>query len=264
MLFRSDLAAAQARLAALLDTARATGSATARLQTAWTALPKPKPGCDDTARLELGWRIERFGAAWREAAQAARVQADRVQRARASATVSPLIDTRWADELDALQTRIEHEERSFLEASAWEATFVRPSLAVCPVPPVVPAAGVAMLENAARGETDRLVAVLGLGDGWVCTGDESGAQRAEEAVVLVPGRACWSASPTCGCDAEPVAPGAILGPPVADGEAGTEAEKSEAKKPEGATEAAKSGEATPEAKPAAKPEAKSEAKPAAR
>lgn len=205
-----ELLGAESRLDALLDTAQATGRATGRLQAAWTRLPKPKTPCADAERVALGWRIERFGSAWREASQAARAQADRVRRIRAAPTVAPLVDARWTARLDAQLAEADAAGLGLLEASAWEASFVRPTLAACPAATLVNTPGIPMLETPVRGEPEAYVAILALGDGWVCPG----AARAEEAVVLVPGRACWSASPTCGCTPETVDPGAVLGPPV--------------------------------------------------
>lgn len=203
-----ELIGAQQRLEALLATSQATGRATARLQAAWTTLPTPKSACDDTARLALGWRIERFGAAWREASQAARAQAERVRRLSGAATVAPLVDAKWSATLEGLRARAEHDARAFLEASAWEVAWVRPVLAACPMVPLAPAPGIPMLDVKVRGEPAPAVAVLALGDGWVCPD----ATRADDAVVIVAGAACWSASPTCGCEPQPVEPGAVIGP----------------------------------------------------
>ncbi len=193
-----------------MNTAVATERATARLQAAWTSRPRPKEVCSDPERLSLGWRIERFGSAWRDASQAAHVQGDRVRRIRAAATVAPLVDTAWTRRLDRRLANADRSVAAELEASAWEAAFVRPTLAACPVPPLAASPGIPMLETPVRDEPVAYVAVLAIGDGWVCPG----AARAEDAVTLVPGQACWSASPTCGCTAEKVEPGAILGPPV--------------------------------------------------
>jgi hypothetical protein len=205
-----ELLEAEARLRALLATSEAVGAATARLQVAWTAAPAPKKApCADEARLEVGWRVERFGAAWREAAQAVRAQADRVRRLRSAPTVSPLVDSTWGRALDALQADAEREARAFVEASAWQVQYVRPVLGACVVPPPRPLPGIPMLSTPVRGVDRAPVAVLALGDGYVCPGGA----RADDAVVLVEGgEACWSASETCGCVARPVEPGAVLGP----------------------------------------------------
>jgi hypothetical protein len=208
-----ELLAAEGRLDALLNTAIATERATSRLQAAWTGRAAPKSVCADPARVDLGWRIERFGSAWREASQAARVQAERVRRIRAAATVAPLVDSAWAVRLDRRVAEADRSARAVLEASAWEAAFVRPVLGACPVSALASTPGVTMLDTPVREEPTAYVAVLALGDGWICPGGA----RAEESVVLVPGQACWSASPTCGCTPEKVEPGAVLGPPVVEG-----------------------------------------------
>ncbi len=206
----SDLLSAEERLAELLATGRATASATTRLQTAWTLTTAPKAVCADPVRLELGWRMERFGSAWREVAQAIRAQAERVRRIRAASTVAPLVDVRWTDQLDGLLADAARIERALVEASAWQAIWVRPSLAACPAVFPLPSPGIGMLETPVRGELPMPVAVLALGDGWICPGGI----RADDAVVLTAREACWSASPTCGCTPTPVEPGAVLGAPV--------------------------------------------------
>ena len=90
-----QLRAAEGRLAELIAVSQGAERATAQLQALWTTIPAPdlrpvgkqtgkqarksaEPPVDRCAvdqRLEPGWRAERFGAAWREAAQA--VQAAR-------------------------------------------------------------------------------------------------------------------------------------------------------------------------------------------
>ncbi|MDP2309784.1 MAG: hypothetical protein Q8P18_27435 [Pseudomonadota bacterium] len=211
-----ELLAAEGRLEALLTTAVATERATSRLQVAWSSRPVPATrggtACADLDRVELGWRIERFGSAWREASQAARVQAERVRRIRSAATVAPLVDTAWTARLDGRLTEADRSARAFLEASAWEAAFVRPILGACPIAPLANTPGITMLETPVRDAPAAYVAVLAVGDGWVCPG----AARAEESVVLVPGQACWSASPTCGCTPANIEPGAVLGPPIVE------------------------------------------------
>lgn len=234
----------------LLDGADAVRAATSRLQAKWVLLGQPvndakgKPQAADPcapARTEVAWRIEHFGAAWRESAQAAHAQALRVAQVRAAATVAPLVDGRWAERLRLLLERDDLDERAFMEASAWQSKFVRPWLDTCadrvappavPVEPVEQAAedgsadsyddGSASLPNGEqlpfvweRGRRATPVAVLATGDGYVCPG----AIRADDAVVLLPvdasgdALACWSASTSCGCDPLPVYPGGVLGPP---------------------------------------------------
>ncbi len=212
-----ELLQAASRLETLLGTAAAIEQATLRLQGAWAGHPQPKEPCADHQRLELGWRIEHFGAAWRESAQASMAEAERLRRLRAAPTVAPLIDVRWATELDERLKRAESQRAVFLEASRWQAAFVRPALALCPVQEPIPSAGIDVLEAAVRGDPALPVAVLALGDGYVCPGN----QRAEGAVVLLRnGRGCWSEADDCACDIVVVRPGAVLGP-VEEGEAAT-------------------------------------------
>jgi len=245
-----ELQEAELRLVNLLDGADAVRAATSRLQAKWVLMgqlvndAKGKPQAVDPClpeRTEVAWRIEHFGAAWRESAQAAHAQALRVAQVRAAATVAPLVDDRWAERLRQLLERDDSDERAFMEASAWQSKFVRPLLDTCPekaapaaeAEPVRPPEtdvltdtyddGSASLPNGEqlafvweRGRRATPVAVLATGDGWVCPG----ALRADDAIVLLPvsptgdALACWSASNSCGCDPLPVYPGGVLGPPV--------------------------------------------------
>jgi len=220
-----ELTAAERRLADLLSSAEAAQVAVARLQAEWTrrtpAKPPPPPRsggspgpCDDVERLEIGWRAERFGAAWRELAQSARAEAERVQRIRSMPTVSPLVDASWGERLDPLVERADHVSRALVEASAWQERYVRPALVVCPAAAALPAPGLDLARVPVRGEAPPKVAVLAVGDGVVCPG----ALRADDAVVLVDGVACWDASGTCTCVPEPVLPGAVLGPALPEPE----------------------------------------------
>jgi hypothetical protein len=205
-----ELSAAEAHLQAMLRVARATRAATVRLQTAWTrqAAAKGDP-CVDTARLELGWRIERFGAAWREAAQAARAAAADARRVRNAPTAAPLVEARWAASLEAAFAEADAIAASFVEASAWQATWVRPVLAACPIVPARPDPGQPGDPPTAAGEPAIPVAVLGLGDGWICPDR----QRADESVVLLAGgEACWAPDVACSCEPQIALPGAVLAP----------------------------------------------------
>lgn len=231
-----ELQEAELRLVNLLDEADAVRAATSRLQARWVALGQPVPdekgklrAVDPCAsvRVDIAWRIEHFGAAWREAAQAAHAQAGRLQAIRTAATVAPLVDDRWAARLRGLLDQDVLGERAFVEASVWQARFVRPLLETCgakpPPAPVVasdePASVEAEPPNGEdlsfvweRGHHSPPVAVLALGDGYICPG----AIRADDAIVLLPpeptgeARACWSASSTCGCELGPVYPGGVL------------------------------------------------------
>lgn len=234
-----ELQEAEQRLRNLLVTTTALEAATTRLQVAWalpprtppekpppttdrrgrpldpsrewTALtklrPTPADPCEDLDHVSLGWRIERFGAAWREAAQATRAAAARVQRVRAAPMVAPLLDGGWAGRLDGVLGEADRRVGAWREASEWQARYVRPLIQACPVPELEAAPGVVSDTLLAEGDEAPLVAVLARGDGHVCPGGA----RADDAVVLLAGdRACWSATLPCNCAPEPVAPGAVL------------------------------------------------------
>lgn len=204
-----QLSEAQARLSRLLLNAQAVEVSVLRLQTAWTGFPKPAMPCGNDARLEVGWRIERFGAAWREAVQAAEAQARRLRSVRGQPTVAPLIDAAWAQALDGLMADTAAQDLAFLQASAWQAAYVRPVLAACPVVEASVQWGIPALRAAVEDAPDLPVAVLGIGEGFICPERV----RAEGGVVLASsGRACWATTMACDCEATPVEPGAVLGP----------------------------------------------------
>lgn len=258
-----ELQEAEQRLASLLEDADAVRAATSRLQAHWVLMVQPPVGLQDPKakaapvdpcspeRVALAWRIERFGAAWREAAQAAHAEAARVDTLRAASTVAPLVDARWAERLKQRFAAEASGTRAFVEASVWQSQFVRPALAACgatsPVPdaaagaddaadaapadapagtdaPVdAPAApppnGEALRFTYERGHRAAPVAILAEGDGWICPGGSGPAVRADDAVVLLDAAAdgsasaCWAASTACGCAASTVYPGGVLGPP---------------------------------------------------
>lgn len=213
----ADLDGAQTRLTQLLEAAHAQQEAVSALHTAWTqSAPAHEEPCSDPATLELGWRAERFGSAWRDAAQSARVEAARVRGVVHAPTVAPLVDTERGARVSTLLAEVDTASRAMLEAGAWSTTYVRPFLAACPRPPHLPAGvdrrdGPAPRTPVPRREASPPRAVLALGDGWLCTAE--GATRADDAVVLVQGEhACWSAEERCACTQLPVAPGAVFGP----------------------------------------------------
>ncbi len=215
-----ELDAAELRLGELRAATEAAGTATLRLQAAWTewASAKGSP-CDDHDRLSLGWRIERFGAAWREASQALRAQASRVRSLRAASTVAPLVDEARGRRIGEALSAADEQALAFLQASAWQVAYVRPVLGACPLAGEGLDRGLAVAPLPARGEAARPVAVLARGSGFVCPG----AIPADDAVVLVAAelgqaaRACWAADATCACEVGEVFPGAVLGPPVVEG-----------------------------------------------
>lgn len=210
-----SLAEAEARFAALTAAADATAAATVGLQAAWAERPAPRGLCDDHDRLALAWRLERFGAAWREAAQALRVAAARLRALEGEPTVAPLLSGEARAALDARLAHADAVSAAFLQASAWQVAHVRPTLAACPLAGEGLDVGLANQPVPSRDEVGALTAVLARGDGVVCPG----ALRADDAVVLVEGgRACWAPDATCACEPVEVWPGAALGPPVVEGE----------------------------------------------
>lgn len=248
-----ELQDAELRLSGLLAEANAVRAATSRLQARWVTLgepvldlkgkPRPADACA-AERMDIGWRIERFGAAWREAAQAVHAEAGRLATIRSAATAAPLVDAVWAERLRGILDEDGRGGRAFLEASVWQARFVRPLLAACTPPeaapqpepepepelvrsegipddrvdeaPAPPPNGEALAFVWEKGHVLDPVAVLAAGDGWICPGSI----RADDAIVLIDpepdgsARACWSASSSCGCAAEAIWPGGVLSPPV--------------------------------------------------
>jgi len=214
-----ELAAAQTRYEEVYAEAEATGTATLQLQARWVVGKPPKSPCDDHDRLALGWRMERFGAAWREASQALRAQGTRLRELVVAPTVAPLLLGDSASKLEARLARGDAAVARFLQASAWEVAYVRPTLAACPLAGEGLDVGVTTQPVRAAGEGDRLVAVLASGSGVVCPG----AIAADDAVIFVKqGEACWAPDAGCSCTPEPVFPGAVLGPPIVEGEVPSE------------------------------------------
>jgi hypothetical protein len=213
-----DLQESEARLARTLEDAHGVEQAMTALQAAWTRAPaRAREDCRDQARLELGWRLERFGAAWRELAQAARAEATRMASFRGAATVSPLVEERRREAGERLLADAEATARAVLRAGVWQERFVRPALAACPLPGHLPP-GVDLLDGPggtaprARNDAPAPLAVLALGDGWICSpGTE--ARRADDAVLLLASpKACWSSDAACGCAPRALRAGAVLGP----------------------------------------------------
>lgn len=224
-----ELQEAEQRLQIVQVDARGIGLATQRLQVAWTRLPATKATCEP-AHVELGWRIERFGAAWRETTQAVKAASSRLRDVRAAPTAAPLLDDTWSTSLNALLSQSEAIEQAFLEASAWQVAFVRPTLAPCELNVLAAAPGFGSLEVPVRGVARLPTAVLAVPEGRVCPGDIP----TDGGVVLVEsGLACWTAAPSCGCEPLPVEPGAVLGPPPPEPEVVVEPEVKapEAKQP---------------------------------
>lgn len=204
----ADLAEGSRLLERRLAEAEALGEAVARLQNAWVSGGAvSRKGCTATDDLSLAARQLAFGAAWRDAAQAARAQLDRVLHMAASPTVAPLIDALDNERVGSLQAKVAQSTALYAEASAWQARVVGPAVVRCALA-LVPAAGLSQDELRAAGEARPAVAVSAVGGGRLCPLDVPADGRV---VVLLDGRACYGAS-TCGCAPAPVLPGEVLGP----------------------------------------------------
>lgn len=209
-----ELAAGEARFQELYDIAEATGTAVVQLQSQWALAPQTRGICDDHERLALGWRIEQFGAAWREATQALSMQSVRLRALTAAPTIAPLVAGDSVLAIERSLTLTDTLVARFVQASAWEVAYVRPVLGACPIAGPGQDDGVTTQPTRAQSEGSGLVAVLASGNGVVCPGGH----RADDAVVLVrEGLACWAPDATCACEPRSVFPGAVLGPPIVEG-----------------------------------------------
>lgn len=204
-----DLLAAAAELGRRLDGAEAAARALGRVHTALAEAERRAggpPACDDAVVVALLPRTTPLGAGVRSWAQSARAQSDRVQSMMQSVTVSALIDDPLAQDLAHLRERVSAIERAYAELIQVEQHRVGPLAARCPTP-LAPGPGLVVSLPLPAAEREPLVAILGLGGGFLCP---VGAP-ADGQMVLVSGPSCYSAGP-CSCSPAPVAPAAVLGP----------------------------------------------------
>ncbi|MEQ1572360.1 MAG: hypothetical protein ABMA64_42450 [Myxococcota bacterium] len=200
-----ELSAVQDELLLRLDTAEAIERAVARLQSAYLVTIATDELCRDPLRGPLVVRLRLFAEAWHAAAQRSRVQAKRVEWTSTSPTVTPVIDTDRRAALDKLMARARAQDSAWLEFVAWAE---QASIEVCDLElirmPGLP-------DPIVRGEGEKIggIAVTTVGDGYVCP---SGVKAPEGTVLILNGPACWSADAACGCTAEPLEPGSVLGP----------------------------------------------------
>jgi hypothetical protein len=168
--------------------------------------PKQKV-CDSDFGRSLIARSRLFGTTYRDAAQSARMEADRVRFYLVAPTVAPLIPDDDRSEAVALLERTETRVRAYLEAQAWQNRFVEPLGSRCTLPlsPVEGLAGVGP-----NGATDGApIAVIGIGNGRICPGNVPADGRVR---FVFSAKACYG-GPDCACEPRPVLPGAVLGPP---------------------------------------------------
>lgn len=131
----ADLQAALSDLRARLVAAESAGSATASAQNAWveSGAPGRKP-CAEPADALLVAKAADEGQRWRDAAQAARASADRLRPMLVAPTIQPLLDPDTSARASALLAAVDQDTARYLEASAWQARYLAPTVARCPAP----------------------------------------------------------------------------------------------------------------------------------
>lgn len=192
----ADLEAALVELGDRLHRARALETATARVQNALAqGLAAGGAVC---SLADLGLRSQVFGAAHRDAAQAALTQAGRVDRMLASPTLKPLLEAGHAPEARVDSDEAVRQDRMQREFAAWHQKHVR-GLSRCN------ATLVAMEGLPPQSDDDAVAvpAVLVL-EGVLCPG-------ALPPGIHVQGMGCWAAE-ACGCDPVELLPAQVLGP----------------------------------------------------
>lgn len=189
-----ELVEAEAELERRVLDAEAIGRAASRLQNATAHLEHP---CDGGFIL----RARAFASAWRDAAQRARVQADRTRTIAASPTLTPLVDEARTASIEQKAARAERQAAAWLEFDRLE----RRSRVRCDGP-LQPADGLPDPTPRAIGETGLPVAV------WVITGTLCPGARDVQGVAVVRGPVCVDLDPACACDLRELQPGAVLAP----------------------------------------------------
>lgn len=189
-----ELVESEAELRKRVLAAEAIGRATSRLQNATVYLDDP---CEGGFLV----RARTFATAWRDAAQRARVQADRTTMIAQSPTLAPLMDTQRMARIDELQARAERQAVSWLEFDALQ----NRSRIKC-TQTLQPALGLPDPTPRAIGEEDVPVAV------WVLTGTLCPGADDRTGIAVIRGPICLDLDPACACKPENVLPGAVLAP----------------------------------------------------
>lgn len=159
------------------------------------------PSCEDREALSVLARAPHFLSAWRDTAQSARVAADTLREVAGASTLAPVLDETTQDRVEDLLERAGSVARACHEALAWHRRYAALYLLACePDPEPGPGLG-----RPAEGP----VAVMGLGEGLLCPGDRPAGGQVQ---VLPEAEACYGVE-ACACLPDPVAPGAVLGPP---------------------------------------------------
>lgn len=114
----ATLDAAVVRLVSWLERAEALARQVAALQNGMASAARSGADpCADDRRAQ----IAALGVAWRDAAQAARAEADRVRRIRGSPGVAPLLGGESLATLEDRLGRVDRQSRLYAEARAWQA-----------------------------------------------------------------------------------------------------------------------------------------------
>jgi hypothetical protein len=196
-----------------LARSRAVGTAVGLIQNRFGELrdgERRLPVCEDDELASLVTRSRSFGPAWRDAAQSARVAADRVSIMATRETVASQLDDPRRERLAAVEAGAWQQALAAAEAGAWHRRYVESSFESCGLT-LVPVPGLEVPGVRTPDELAAPIAVIGLHFGMLCPDQ----QQANGKVVLLAGPdACWSVA-GCDCAPIPVHPGAVLGP--ADG-----------------------------------------------
>ncbi len=204
-----DAQVALERLDWLLAVGEATATALFRTHNRYATdraeLNRP-PHCDDLRSLDLASRARLLGAGLRDAAQAARTQARRVERVLPAPTVRPLVDAQMEFRALRLLERAEVLERGYQESAVWHSRFVEAAMRRCPTV-LEPAPGFDDPSPRAPDDTSSAqVAVVVAGPGKACP---PGVRFGSVAVVPA-GLVCYG-DEACDCEPAPVFPAAVIG-----------------------------------------------------
>jgi hypothetical protein len=172
----------------------------------WRAESRRLPVCEEPEVASLVARSRRFGPAWRDAAQTARIDATRAEQMAARSTVQPILGRSRSERIDRAAAAARVQAEAAAEAGEWHRRFVESAFDDCETR-LEPAAGFPPPGSIGQGEATRPTAVIGIDHGTVCP-DQFPANG--EVVLLPEPRACWSPG-GCACTPEPVYPGAVLG-----------------------------------------------------
>lgn len=184
----------------------ALGSALALIHNRW-AERQPPPPCDDAEARSLAARAPLFGAAYRDAVQAARVRSARLTRVVVSPVSNPLLGQRDRERADRVVVKTRSAARAYLETTAWQTAHLTPWANRC-APTLAVDGGLVPRAPRSPLETRGATAIIGIGGGRVCPTDKP----ADGKPVVVTGNVACLGLEKCDCAVRNVLPGAVLGP----------------------------------------------------